>query len=51
MTLPDTNTWLILLLNAIGLVIAIWRNSQRNYQHRAMWKDYANRKKIPVNGE
>jgi hypothetical protein len=48
---PTQDTWLIVLLNLVGWVVAIWRNSTRNYQHRAMWREYAERKKIPINGE
>ena len=50
MTQPDTNTYIIILINVLGWLGALWRNSTRNYQHRAMWQEYAERKKIPVNG-
>jgi hypothetical protein len=58
MTLPDSNTWLIFLGSTIGWVVA-WFHGQRSgirkavlmeWQHRAMWQEFAGKRKLPING-
>lgn len=50
MTAPTTDGWILIIINIVGWSIAIWRKSVIRYQHRAMWIEYAEKKKIPVNG-
>jgi len=52
--IPDGSTIAVIAVNiagwAVTVVYNIWRNSVRNYQHKAMWEEYAEKHKIPVNG-
>ena len=55
MPAPDPNTWLILLLNAIGYVILWFRKSTKQEtlmlrEHRQMYADYKQTHNIRENG-
>lgn len=55
MMVPDANTVMILAVNiggwAFTIVWRVWRDNVKNYQHRAMWEEYAKNHKIPTNGD
>lgn len=52
---PDSNTIIVLIVNiggwAVTLIYRFWRDNIKNYQHRAMWEEYAERHNIPTNGD
>jgi hypothetical protein len=55
MSYPDSGTWLIIIVNVLGwiatLVTKYFFNESVKYQHRAMWKEYAEKHDIPTNGK
>ena len=51
---PDVSTLTVIVINiggwAFTIIYNVWRNSIVRYQHKAMWKKYADEHKIPTNG-
>lgn len=50
MTAPDTNTFLILVVNVMGYVAVLWKNRISSWQHKKMWSEYEDRHGINGHG-